>query len=404
VPSDTGGRLEIREEPVGATRRPEGRLVDVVGLFAGIGGLELGFSRAGHTPVLLCELDPAAQAVLGRRFDAQLHSDIRRLRALPPCDVVTAGFPCQDLSQAGRLAGIGGKHSALVNEVFRLARRQRGGPEWIVLENVPFMLQLDRGRAMKYITTRLSELGFRWAYRFVDTRAFGRPQRRRRVIVLASRKHDPGSVLFDGSHPEPDFSVLKDVACGFYWTEGNTGLGWAQNAVPTLKGGSSLAIPSPPAIWTRTGAIGIPDIRDAERLQGFPVNWTKPAETVDARGGRVRWRLVGNAVSVPVAKWIGARLMSGREAQYDGRVLRGSFRWPTAAWGSPNGDVFGCDLSTWPVAWKYKELEAFLRFGLTPLSARATSGFLTRITASSLRYPEEFSADLRQHCEALRAA
>ncbi len=81
----------------------------VAGLFAGIGGIELGFHRAGHEPKLLCEIDPGALSVLQHRFpDVPLAKDVRAIKALPQVDIVTAGFPCQDLSQAGRTAGIGG--------------------------------------------------------------------------------------------------------------------------------------------------------------------------------------------------------------------------------------------------------------------------------------------------------
>lgn len=88
------------------------------------------------------------------------------------------------------------------------------------------MLQLDRGKAMRYLTDLLGERGYTWAYRVVDTRAFGFPQRRRRVIVLASKTEDPRQVLFadDAGEPSsiPDWS---QVACGFYWTERTRGLG-----------------------------------------------------------------------------------------------------------------------------------------------------------------------------------
>ncbi|MBF6370514.1 DNA cytosine methyltransferase, partial [Nocardia puris] len=114
----------------------------MVGLFAGIGGLELGLAAHGWTCELLCEIDPGAQAVLGARFpDTDLHADITALRAVPAgTELVAAGFPCQDLSQAGRTAGITGLRSGLVDEVFRLVRRKRG-PRWLLIENVPFMLQ-----------------------------------------------------------------------------------------------------------------------------------------------------------------------------------------------------------------------------------------------------------------------
>ena len=96
------------------------------------------------------------------------------------------------------------------------------------------------------------------------------------------------------------------MACGFYWTEGIRGLGWAVDAVPTLKGGSTIGIPSPPAMVFPLGLVGKPDVRDAERMQGFVADWTQPAESV-VRAGH-RWHLVGNAVTVDVATWIGERL------------------------------------------------------------------------------------------------
>lgn len=105
---------------------------------------------------------------------------------------------------------------------------------------------------------------------------------------------------------ETTAKVGDPCAFGFYWTEGTRGLGWAVDAIPTLKGGSSIGIPSPPAILLESREVVTPSIRDAERLQGFPTDWTQPAEEVTRKGQR--WKLVGNAVSVPVAEWIGRRL------------------------------------------------------------------------------------------------
>src|SRR4051812_30620524 len=92
----------------------------------------------------------------------------------------------RSLHVVGLFAGIDGANSGLVQSVFRLLDRSKNEPTWLLLENVPFMLQLDRGRAMEYLTATLEEMGFRWAYRVVDARAFGLPQRRQRVILLAS--------------------------------------------------------------------------------------------------------------------------------------------------------------------------------------------------------------------------
>jgi DNA (cytosine-5)-methyltransferase 1 len=371
----------------------------VAGLFAGIGGIERGLNQAGHESVLLCENDPGAQAVLRRRFeDVPLVGDIRELKSLPEVDLVAAGFPCQDLSQAGRTAGIAGSRSGLVDEVFRLLRNPSGGPRWLLLENVPFMLQLDRGRAMRHLTETLGELGYAWAYRVVDARAFGLPQRRLRVILLASRTHDPRDVLFTGSRDPraPDDPSVH--ACGFYWTEGVRGLGWAVDAVPTLKGGSTIGIASPPAIRLTDRTIVTPGLRDTERLQGFPADWTEPAVSEAGSRRGHRWKLVGNAVSVPVAGWVGRQLANpGSYGQTEHRELGPGASWPTAAWG--HGDVaFQADLSSWPERQRYRHLETFIKEP-APLSYRATAGFLNRAENGNLRFVDGFLDDVRAHLQ-----
>ena len=378
----------------------------VAGLFAGIGGIELGLHEAGHASVLLCEIDAGASAVLSQQFpEAELVRDVRTIEALPPVDLIAAGFPCQDLSQAGRTAGINGKNSGLVGQVFRLLDSRRRAPRWLMLENVSFMLQLEAGKAMRYLVDELEARGFAWAYRVVDTRGFGLPQRRQRVILLASRREDPRQILFADNSEPADPLFTKDTLCGFYWTEGLRGLGWAVDHVPTLKGGSSIGIPSPPGIWDpRTGHIVTPDIRDAERLQGFEPDWTLPAvEAAGVRRGH-RWKLVGNAVSVPVARWIGKRLASPGtyDASRTGAVLRRGAAWPRAAWGH-DGKAHTVGASLWPVSVPAPHLSDFLRFPLAPLSARAASGFLSRALVSRLWFEDGFREDVRRHVEKMAA-
>ena len=200
----------------------------MVGLFAGIGGIELGFASAlgaGVETSLLCEWWDPAKAVLGARFPGvDLHPDVRELKSLPAgVDVLAAGFPCTDLSQAGRTAGITGEQSGLVSHVFEMLRlSQVAGRRlpWLMIENVPNMLALDGGKAMAYLVSELEALGYRWAYRVVDSRFTGVPQRRRRVILLASQSEDPRPVLFGEDAGPRDESALADSAFGFYWTEG----------------------------------------------------------------------------------------------------------------------------------------------------------------------------------------
>ncbi|MFI5778612.1 DNA cytosine methyltransferase [Nocardia sp. NPDC051570] len=368
----------------------------MVGLFAGIGGLELGLGASGWESELLCEIDLGARAVLAARFpQVELHSDVTRLRALPSgTDLVAAGFPCQDLSQAGRTAGITGARSGLVDEVFRLVRRRRG-PRWLLIENVPFMLQLGRGQAMRHITAALEELGYTWAYRVVDARAFGLPQRRQRVLMLASRTEDPRPVLFGTDAGPRTIGDPGSDPCGFYWTEGVRGLGWAVNAVPTLKGGSALGIASPPAVRLPSGEIITPGITDAERLQGFSRDWTTPALTAAGVRPGHRWKLVGNAVSVRMASWVGARLAAPADDPLPDELPLSGQRWPTAAWGR-DGQAYRVPVSTWPVHEPYEDLRWFLDDARL-LSPRATAGFLRRAARGNLRFPPGFIADMENH-------
>jgi DNA (cytosine-5)-methyltransferase 1 len=394
-------RLGIRERSIDAAS--SGRALSVAGLFAGIGGIELGLDRAGHRTDLLCELDDSACAVLEKKFPGvRLHRDIRTLRAIPRgTDLLTAGFPCQDLSQAGMTRGITGERSGLIAEV--LALLERRPVPWVLLENVPFMLRLGRGRALDVIVTALEYLGYRWAYRVVDSRAFGLPQRRHRVFLLASLEGDPRNVLLSQDAGEVKLpKPSPERAYGFYWTEGIRGLGTAVDAVPTLKGGSSVGIPSPPAIVLPSGRVVTPEIRDAERLQGFDADWTLPAQEVSRRAG-TRWKLVGNAVTVNVAEWIGRQLCSPGvyDASGDTELIYRS-PWPEAAWNVGEGR-FHSYVSRWPVAMESEPIEQFLRYPEADLSARATAGFLRRLRSGSLNYPRWFERALERHGDRVSA-
>ena len=368
----------------------------VAGLFAGIGGFEIGLSRGGHDSALLCEIATTARAVLARHFaEVDCRPDVTELRDLPSeVELLVAGFPCQDLSQAGMTAGIDGKRSKLIHHVFRLL--DQNPVPWLVLENVSFMLQLGRGRALRVIVEALEERGYRWAYRVVNSLAF-LPQRRERVFFVATKTDmDPAGVLLvDERVPLRSRTTLDKHAHGFYWTEGTRGLGWAPDAVPTLKVGSAVGIPGPPAILMPDGRVITPDIRDAERLQGFPEDWTKPAEEVARRS--TRWSLVGSAVTVQAAHWIGRRLSEpGEYHRGRDRELLPDSRWPTAARFDGN-KRWRVEISSFPVWLKREPLASFLQHDGQLLSVRATRGFLARANSSSLRFVEGFKDRVRAH-------
>jgi DNA (cytosine-5)-methyltransferase 1 len=140
-----------------------------------------------------------------------------------------------------------------------------------------------------------------------------------------------------------------------------------------------------------------PDLRDAERLQGFEAEWTSPAETV----GRASWRwsLVGNAVTVPVAQWVGSRLSD--PGQYElGRdhELENARNWPRAA--RFNGTKrFEVKIGSYPVWKPRKPLHHFLKFPTHLLSSRATEGFLRRTELGTLRFVDGFRESVRRHLQ-----
>lgn len=396
---------EQQLEMVGVDAAPESHL-RVAGLFAGIGGIELGLHEAGHRTEMLCEFDPAARAVLAAQFpELEIFGDVRELTGadFPEIDLLAGGFPCQDLSQAGKTAGIAGERSGLVRHMFRLLDELDAAgrmPTWLMVENVLNMLSLDGGRAMHYLVEQLRARRLHWAYRVVDSQAFGLPQRRQRVILLASRTADPRRVLFadDAGEPTPTPEDEHNKrGHGFYWTEGIRGLGWAPGAIPTLKGGSAVGIPSPPAVWMPDGRFVVPGIEDAEALQGFPRGWTGAGEAVGGRGLGPRWKLVGNAVSVPVASWVGRRLCEpGRVAVSPDRCREFS-RWPMAAAGEAQSQTIEVyPLSVWPIRRRPRMIARFLRQA-QPLSLRAASGFRERTFRAKLNLSTNAkSACLRQ--------
>ena len=169
---------------------------------------------------------------------------------------------------------------------------------------------------------------------------------------------------------------LSECAHGFYWTEGTRGLGWGEDCVPTLKGGSSVGVPSPPAVLLpeAVGATGSTsqgqfrlitlDIRDAGPTPGLPRELVVGSRHPGRRQVRERrrWLLVGNAVNVRAAAWLGERLASPRSwAGEHGWRLASGEAWPMAAFGDASAR-FAAPVGTWPVAVPREPLTEFLSY------------------------------------------
>lgn len=368
--------------------------MSVAGLFAGIGGFELGFSRAGFDTGLLVEVDPAANAVLKKRFpDAEVRSDVADLGEIPAgTHILTAGFPCQNLSMAGDKTGINGEKSSIVIKLLELIAKSR--VPIVVIENVFFMLKLDSGSGMRWLVEEFERLGYSWAYRVLDTMGFGLPHRRRRVYLVAAFDVDPRCILFaDNETPLPAGEPSVGTPLGFYWTEGRSGVGFTVDGIPPLKVGSALGIPSAPAVLFPDGEVLMPSAGACEQLQGFPRGWMD----IDGRypDRRSRWRMIGNAVSVPVAHWVGGRIKNpGQLQDFEQIPLGNDAKWPNAAWNVGSGRI-AVAAGGKPIAEVPPSVINFRDSTWSRLSDRALNGFLKRATEGNLRMPEGFLHALR---------
>lgn len=354
-------------------------------LFSGIGGLDLGLERAGIEIVWQCESDPWRRKVLRERFPKTVcYEDVREAGRVPPLqsrgmgransksnatksddrrestddiDLLCGGFPCEDVSVAGKRAGLAGDRTGLFWEFIRVARSIR--PATVLLENVPGLLSSNAGRDFGTVLGALVELGYGVAWRIVDSRFFGVPQRRRRVFILGvltdgdtrAAGERAAEILAVGSrcgrHPAKGAAKGEDVAVaslsglGSGGPDDNDGQGGrligslvkrygkgadsdATDALVTHSltseghdaGEDGTGRGTPPDCVDSTGAGGVFHVNhvrrltpnECERLQAFPDGWTGLGP--DSR----RYAALGDAVTVNVAEWIGRRIINRNES------------------------------------------------------------------------------------------
>lgn len=278
-----------------------------------------------------CERDAYRRGVLAERFPGvPCYEDVREIDVPAGADLLCGGFPCQDLSVAGRRAGLAGSRSGLFFEFARVAGSLR--PRWLLVENVCGLLSSNGGRDFGVVLGTLADVGYGVAWRILDSRFFGVPQRRRRVFIVGALVvGDPraaagraGQVLAVGTRCErhsaargeagEDTPVASLSGLGSGGPDDNDGQGGrlvtafhvtqdpiSGEVAPAMSKGNR----------TGTGTIGAAvgttvrrlTPREAERLQGFPDNWTTGP---DSR----RYAALGDAVTVNVAQWLGERIMA----------------------------------------------------------------------------------------------
>ena len=330
----------------------------IVSLFSGIGGFDLGLERAGGTVVAQVENDPFCQRVLERRWsDVHRVADVRAycVRSRPdaaesgqrdawrdgwPIDLLAGGFPCQDLSVAGKRAGLRGARSGLFAEYVRIAHAL--APTFGLVENVPGLVSSAAGRDMWTVVEGLRECWPVVGWRILDSQYFGVAQRRRRVFlvggptearvaeILALTEGGGGDLAAGGQAGTDIAYALAAGAGGSKFGSGRDAQDTfvtepvvaALDLADTLSVGANQTTGFPGDLGPAIGS----SIRrltplECERLQGFPDGWTCLCTPLSAYAAdpddaalacrcpdSPRYQALGNAVTVPVIQWLGARL------------------------------------------------------------------------------------------------
>jgi|GEM_PF-612582 len=287
----------------------------VASFFAGIGGFDLGCERAGMEVVFQCEINTFCHKVLKKHWpDTPLHTDIKKLtpEEIPEANIWCGGFPCQDVSLAnqGKRKGLKGERSGLFYKYAELVSARK--PDWLVIENVPGLLNSHEGADFRILLETLDELGYGVSWRVFDAKYFGTPQRRRRVYIVASLGDMRSArVLFEpGANSIIDKSgrgERANFASGFREGLSHTdvfaiqhaSIGRKHTAGPQAKG------------YRNDGETYTLDSRGSADAVCAPNAAFRVRKTTGVSGGldSNRLRAVGNAVAVPIVEWIAKRII-----------------------------------------------------------------------------------------------
>lgn len=306
----------------------------VCSLFAGIGGICLGFKQAGFEIVWANEYDSAACKTYRHNFGNSylVEADIRDVRAIdiPEFDVLVAGFPCQPFSIAGRQKGFNDKRGNLFFEITRIIDAKR--PKVVFLENVANLVEHDEGRTFLVIYNSLAQFGYTIYYKVMAGNDYGNlPQIRKRIYIVAIRDDMAGNIY---RHPEPVELTLKswdiihreekqnDI---YYYNNTelfaylkskmndkraiyritDTDVRWTKNNMcPTLTANMGTYPDRVPVVWDNFGIRKL-TLRECLDFQGFPKEFYFP-NTITIEDA---YKQIGNSVCVPVIKRVAVNLL-----------------------------------------------------------------------------------------------
>lgn len=294
----------------------------VASFFSGIGGIDLGLEQAGMDVAFQCEILPFGQSILRKHWPGvQLATDITKVNGndIPAVEVFAGGFPCQDLSLAnqGKRKGLEGARSGLFYKYAELIKEKK--PRWVFIENVPGLLNSAQGGDFNVVLSTLDELGYGVAWRVLDAKFFGTPQRRRRTYIVASLGTiGAAEVLFErgantitnqsGNRTRNFTSSGNDESLpnANYFSIQHAGIGRRASAGPQGKG------------YRNDGETYTLDSRgnsDAVCKTDAPFGVRATAGVSRGVDGN-RYRAIGNAVCVPVINWIASRIVEADKKYY----------------------------------------------------------------------------------------
>ena len=245
--------------------------------FSGVGGLDLGFHNADIETVSLSEIDPYASAVLAERFIGVPNlGNILEVKAddIPAAEIWSGGFPCQDLSVAGKRAGFAGKRSSLAFTFLDLVEQRK--PRWLLLENVPGLFSSNGGADFGRLISEMVSLGYGISWRVLDARHFGVAQRRKRVFIIAAL-----SDAFAGAGAERSAEVLFECQGGCGHIEAGNAQGEAVATGTASSAGISSAVT---AKWAKGngGPAG-------DEIQNLTLSAAPDTYGMRAANGVARW-------------------------------------------------------------------------------------------------------------------
>ncbi len=281
---------------------------------SGIEAASVAWHPLGFQATALSEIAQFPSAVLAHHYpDVPNLGDMNEYRSWDDMqfDLLVGGTPCQSFSQAGIKSGINDPRGQLMLTFLGIIERYR--PRWVLWENVPGVLSTHGGRDFGSLLGGLAQLGYGWAYRVLNAKWFGVPQRRRRVFVVGhlADQRRAAQVLFDGESVRRDTAEGKeqeqdatkwiipciDAGCGAKWGSNQ----WVDQFAAIIQPRNGQ-----PAVRRLTPL-------ECERAQGFPDDYTNIVYRGRPAPDEQRYRAVGNSMAVPVMRWIGERM-----ARFDG--------------------------------------------------------------------------------------